>query len=138
MSADWDRTQERESIRAEERLLARWPDIYDRLDADPDRHRLWARLRCPRCSKLLETVVLDADHNRHLMLRTREEFESGDFTTHHARTATPTSQPDSLTMGRTEWPCPRCTFKGVYTHSRLLELFAIARLVMDTPDITLA
>lgn len=115
MSPGWDRDQERESIRVEERILARWPDIYDRLDADPDRQRLWARLRCPRCSKLLETVVLDADHNRHLMLRTREEFLSGDFATRHGRTATPTSQPDSLTMGRIRFDCPRCSFNGVYT-----------------------
>jgi len=133
MAVDHDRGR----MEATDAIFAKFPNLRDLLRDDTDRQRLRLGLRCPKCRKLLETVVLDSDTNDGLILRTLEEWESGDFATRHARTATPTAAPDSMTMGRIRLDCPRCPFDGVYTQAQLLNLFTLARLVLDAPDITL-
>ena len=79
MAVDHDRGR----MEATDAIFAKFPNLRDLLRDDTDRQRLRLGLRCPKCRKLLETVVLDSDTNDGLILRTLEEWESGDFATRH-------------------------------------------------------
>jgi hypothetical protein len=140
-----DREREIALARVTKSIREKFPQVVELLRTDVDRKYLRVLLCCPK-GHPLETVVLDEDRHGYLQLRSLTEWESGDFSTRTAKTALPPSlaappdgRPDSMTMPRLKLPCPRkkCHYDGTMSQSRLLEFFATARFVLNTPEIRL-
>jgi hypothetical protein len=135
-----------QQARVEELIYEKYPHVQDLLVDDILRKRLRVIFRCPNGHRI-EEVVLDADHNGHLFLRARAEYEGsaggvegiGSDYAENAVAATKWQSPDTMRMARLKLPCPRakCRYDGTKTQAELLKLFVMARFVLDTPDIRL-
>ncbi len=136
MSIDGD-----EQLRVEALIYQKYPEIEDRLVNDVLRQHLRVILCCPKGHRI-EEVVLDADHNWHLFLRSRAEYEDivgrieGADYAENAVAATKWHSPDTMRAARLKLPCPRakCSYDGTKTQAELLKLFVMARFVLHTPE----
>ena len=69
------RDPDQERGRVEEIIYQKFPQVAELLVTDPERAKLRVVLQCPK-GHPIETVVLAADHNLHLFLRSLVEYES--------------------------------------------------------------
>lgn len=125
---------------AEVQIFRDHPQLYKLLTEDLERKKLRVRLRCPR-GHLIETLVLDADHNWHLSIHSLVAYKNldphdGDQLTENVAAATTWRSEDSASAERVKLTCPRsrCSYAGTKTRLELLGIFIDARLVRDTLD----